>query len=164
MITPRDDILSLLATGKVNDRETALVERPPPSGFTGSTGAGPASVTFATDDAERVVVMAESAEPGFLLLADQCYPGWYATVNGASTPILCANLTFRLVEIPAGRSIVEFRYRPRSVYVGAIVSVLTLVVVVSALLRQNDRASPSTIDAPAPGTMSGGSERRAIPH
>src|SRR5262249_13988629 len=89
-LAARRDILPLLATGRVDQREAALVEQLPASGFTGSTARGSASVAFTVDDAERVVLQADSDEPGFLLLADQCYPGRTATVNGVPSPILCA--------------------------------------------------------------------------
>jgi uncharacterized membrane protein YfhO len=57
-------------------------------------------------------------------------------VNGEDVAILRANYTFRLVEVPAGTSTVEFRYRPMSVLIGAILSVLGLVVVVAVLISQ----------------------------
>lgn len=41
---------------------------------------------------------------GFLVLADQYFPGWHATVNGNEVPIRRANHIFRLVEIPSGTS------------------------------------------------------------
>ena len=63
---------------------------------------------------------------GFLYLADQYFPGWRATVNGAPAPILRANYAFRAVEVPAGTSTVEFRYRPVSVLIGAAITAITL--------------------------------------
>jgi len=49
---------------------------------------------------------------GFLVLSDQYFPGWFASVNGRSAPIQRANYAFRLVEVPAGQSTVEFWYSP----------------------------------------------------
>jgi hypothetical protein len=109
-------------------RHTALVERAPPSGFLGGPGdVNAATVTFVRDDAEDVVLAVDAPQRGFLVLADQYAPGWYATVNGVSTPIMRADYAFRLVEVPAGRSTVTFRYRPLSVFAGAAVSAVTLV-------------------------------------
>ena len=68
-----------------------------------------------------------AAAPGFLFLADQFFPGWRVTVDARESELLRANHTFRLVEVPAGDSTVEFRYRPRSIAVGALLSVAGVV-------------------------------------
>jgi len=60
------------------------------------------------------------------VLTDQDYPGWEATVDGTPTPILRANYAFRAVRVPAGTSIVEFQYRPRSVWLGGLITCSTL--------------------------------------
>jgi hypothetical protein len=109
-------------------RRMALIERAPPSGFLGAPGeASAASVTFVRDDPEDVVIAVDAPQRGFLVLADQYAPGWRATVNGVDSPIVRADYAFRLVEVPAGRSTVAFRYRPVSVFAGAAVSALALV-------------------------------------
>jgi uncharacterized membrane protein YfhO len=46
-------------------------------------------------------------------------------VNGAAVPIMLADYSFRLVEVPAGDSVVEFHYAPITIRLGAVVSVLT---------------------------------------
>jgi len=52
-----------------------------------------------------------------------------ATVDGIPTPILRANYAFRAVRVPAGISVVEFRYRPRSVWLGAAITLGSLAAV-----------------------------------
>ena len=61
--------------------------------------------------------------PGFVVLVDTWDPGWQATVDGQETEVLRANLAFRAVAVPAGDHRIEMRYRPRSVLVGAGLSV-----------------------------------------
>ena len=51
----------------------------------------------------RVVVEADSPEPGFLVLTDTFYPGWRATVDGEPREILRANYLFRGVALDGGR-------------------------------------------------------------
>ena len=67
----------------------------------------------------------QAEQPGFVVLTDQDYPGWRATVDGVPTPILRANYAFRAVRVPGGRSVVEFRYRPWSVWLGLATSLAT---------------------------------------
>jgi hypothetical protein len=62
---------------------------------------------------ERIEIQIEN--PGssrFLLLTDTYYPGWTATVNGESKPIYKADVMFRAVQVPAGKSTVVFEYKP----------------------------------------------------
>jgi Bacterial membrane protein YfhO len=122
-------LLNRLAYGADDLAQVAFVESPMPSGFSGA-GTPPREGTarFARDDPEHVVIDVDAPAPGFLVLADQYYPGWRATVNGTAVPIHRANQMFRLVEVPAGTSRVEFRYRPSSVAVGAAISMATLAV------------------------------------
>ncbi len=60
------------------------------------------------------------------MLLDRWYPGWRATVNGVDVPILRANGVFRAVEIPGGEADVEFRFAPRSLRIGGVLSALGL--------------------------------------
>jgi uncharacterized membrane protein YfhO len=75
-----------------------------------------------------VVLRVRAPARGFLL-ADQDFPGWRATVDGAPAPILRANYLFRAVEVPAGESTVEFRYVPTSLWLGAAITAATLLAV-----------------------------------
>ena len=64
------------------------------------------------------------AAPGLVVLADSYHPGWRASVDGSPAPILATNHLYRGVPVPAGRHTVRFEYRPRSVRLGAILSVV----------------------------------------
>ncbi|MBE0688850.1 MAG: YfhO family protein, partial [Anaerolineae bacterium] len=61
---------------------------------------------------ERVVIEVESSQPGYMMLTDAYYPGWRASVNGEESLIYRADVMFRAVAIPAGRSDVVFEYHP----------------------------------------------------
>jgi hypothetical protein len=127
-VVPDDhQLLRRLAFGHDDLGAVALLEAAPPSGFTGIAGSeGTGTVEFLLDRPERVVLRVEASQRGFLFLADQHYPGWHASVNGERAPILRADYAFRLVEVPAGTSTVEFRYAPVTVPIGAAVSALTV--------------------------------------
>jgi hypothetical protein len=77
---------------------------------------------------ERVEIRAKLASPGWLALTDTDYPGWQVSVNGQPAEIRPTNLMFRAVELPAGESTVVFEYKPRSVQVGAFITVGALAV------------------------------------
>jgi len=128
-------LLNQLAYGTEDLAEVAFVEEPLPSGFTGDARppAGSGSARFVRNDPEHLVIDIDAPGRGFLVLADQYSPGWRARVDDNAVPIVRANYAFRLVEVPAGSSRVEFVYRPASVAIGAAVSVVTLVILAIAL-------------------------------
>ncbi|MDM7461745.1 MAG: YfhO family protein, partial [bacterium] len=75
----------------------------------------------------RLRVVNPTSQTSWLLITDAWYPGWQATVNGESAPLLRANGAFRAVPVPAGEAIVEMRFLPRSVRIGALLSGLGVV-------------------------------------
>jgi hypothetical protein len=62
----------------------------------------------------RVILEVETDRDAVLVLHDPWYPGWEALVGGERRPVLKVNLLFRGVEVPRGRHIVEFVFRPFS--------------------------------------------------
>ena len=139
-----DALLNRLAYGTDDLAEVGFVEEPFASGFTGTAGAhGAGKVRFVRDDPEHIVLDVDAPARGFVLLADQHAPGWRASVDGAATPIRLANYAFRAIEVPAGRSRVEFRYRPASVAIGAGVSATTLALVLAFVARRRARRTAS---------------------
>ena len=135
VVPDRDTRLQRLGAGHEDRRRLALVDENPPSGFLGVPGnQATGEARFVVDEPEHVVLDIDAPERGFLFLADQFFPGWAATVNGEPAPILIGNHTFRLVEVPRGRTTVEFRYRPKRVWIGALISGMTLLLVAGVLI------------------------------
>lgn len=83
---------------------------------------------------ERVVARASTQSPGLLVLTDLHYPGWKATVDSREVPIERVDYLLRGVPIPAGTHEVEFRYEPASFLVGWIISAISSLAVLIALL------------------------------
>jgi hypothetical protein len=126
VIEDAEGLLQRLAFGDDDLRNVAFVEEAVDSGFRGSSAvAGDDQVRFVQNDPEHIILGVTAASRGFLLLADQFYPGWVAAVNGTPARILRANYAFRLIEVPEGESRVEFRFRPRSVVQGTSISIAT---------------------------------------
>jgi hypothetical protein len=86
-------------------------------------GAAPSQVEVLADQPERLVAKVHLDEPGYLVLSDADYPGWRATVDGVQRPILRANGFVCAVLLSPGDHTVEFTFRPRSLVVGAAISI-----------------------------------------
>lgn len=70
---------------------------------------------------------------GWMIAIQNRYPGWRATVDGEPVPVSTANATFMAVPVPAGASEVVLSYRPTSLRLGALVSLLSTAAVVALL-------------------------------
>jgi len=78
------------------------------------------------DGRARLIVRRKTS--GFVVTPIAWYPGWKARVNNESATLLCANYAFTGVAVPAGESLVEFEYAPKSVRNGLISSLFGLIV------------------------------------
>lgn len=76
----------------------------------------PATVLADTHTHTRLRV--ERTRPGYLMISRAHYPGWSARVDGVEQELLRANVGLSAVQVPAGTSEVELRYRPRSFALG----------------------------------------------
>lgn len=83
---------------------------------------------------ECVVVSARVNADAYLLLTDSWYPGWVARVDGVDAPIQRADLIFRAVRLTPGEHRIEFEYHPPSLYIGATVSVIALLILVGVVV------------------------------
>lgn len=70
----------------------------------------------------RVVIEAEAAASGVLVLGDTFFPGWSAKVDGVAQPIYAVNLAQRGVALEKGRHVIEFVYRDRALFRGGLLS------------------------------------------
>jgi len=113
----------------------------------GSEGAGvapchrsPAVTQLVSLDDGSLRISVHSLDNGYLVLSDTYYPGWQATLDGVSVPILRADYAFRAVQIPPGDHLVEFFYHPLSFWGGAWLSALTLAALAMLVLARKIRS------------------------
>lgn len=112
------------------DEGVILAEAPPGWGtWSPSADSHSDQVTVVSYEPERVVIEANLASEGYLVLTDTWYPGWRAWMDGKESPIIRANLLFRAIALPAGQHRVEFSYEPASLQIGAAISLATLLVI-----------------------------------
>jgi Bacterial membrane protein YfhO len=112
-----------------NDTPPELAAR-----FSDGVGVVDASARIVEYSPHRVRVAASTRDDALLVLTDTYYPGWQAFVDGQPQPLVRGDLLFRVVPVPAGEHTVELRFEPTSVRIGLLVSLLAVLVAVTALL------------------------------
>ena len=73
-------------------------------------GTAEGSVTWLERSNDLLRLQVESDRAALLVVADNWYPAWKATVDGDDAEVLRAYHTLRAVAVPAGSSVVEMRY------------------------------------------------------
>jgi uncharacterized membrane protein YfhO len=75
---------------------------------------------------DRVDIRASLRCRGIVVLADTWFPGWRATIDGRSVEVLEVYGALRGVVAEAGDHQIEYRYRPLSAAIGAIMTASAL--------------------------------------
>ncbi len=107
-------------------KQTALIEGNPPL-ETKIGIKGRSRVTFVDYRENYTKIEVETSENGVFILSDAYYPGWKAYLNKKQLKIYSAFGALRAVFLPKGRHELEFRYRPWTFYLGAVLTLITLI-------------------------------------
>lgn len=123
-----------------NPHRTALVD----SGFGANLTEGEIEreATIRSYAPNRIDIRAACSAPAILVLSENHYPGWHATVNDQRAEILRVNYNLRGIRLQPGEHEISFTYRPRSVLLGFSLSIITaLALLIWTLLgRPNGKA------------------------
>lgn len=93
---------------------------PVPSGESGE-----AAIRVISWTPERRVIEVEREKEGPTVFRDNFFPGWKAFTGGQELSVIPANGFQIAVWTPAGKNTIELVYQPRSVAIGAVVSIVT---------------------------------------
>jgi hypothetical protein len=121
------DALAAMRRADWDPSRTAIVDEPLAAVPTGrEADALRSNVAMVADAADSAVIWTASDRPALLVVADNYYPGWTATVDGQPATVHRANHTFRAVEVSAGAHEVRFRFRPAALFRGLWISIASL--------------------------------------
>nr|MBA2503717.1 YfhO family protein [Pyrinomonadaceae bacterium] len=122
--------LKIIRTGKFADgalwdaRRTVLTDELTFVNSTPAVTEGAAEIL--TYEPNRITLRSVSSATSVLVISENFYPGWSATVDGRRTEVLRVNYNLRGVELPPGEHRVELVYRPKSVLLGLALSLAAL--------------------------------------
>ncbi|PIR00145.1 MAG: hypothetical protein COV66_08615 [Nitrospinae bacterium CG11_big_fil_rev_8_21_14_0_20_45_15] len=117
------------------EKEVLLSESYPPSTATDFVG----KVHSVEYSPNAVRIQTEQNEPGYLVLFDSYFPGWSATVDGKSVPILRGNYFYRAVALPSGQHRVQMQYIPEGFSAGLFISLNAFFALCIALFNRDLR-------------------------
>jgi hypothetical protein len=123
-----------VSAGEIDLTREVFLDREPVTRIASDAGKPLLIARLAEDQPEKVVADITSNGPGLLVLTDLAFPGWTAQADGRPAELRVADGFFRAVPLTAGSHRVTFRYRPRSVLVGAAISLLSALTLAAALL------------------------------
>jgi hypothetical protein len=138
----------------------SVVERPTPAM---RAARGTATAVVEEADWHELRLRVDARGNAVVVVSDQLYPGWKATVDGEETEIRPANLAMRAVVVPDGEHELVFRYRPATFTVGvalAFAGLLALLGRVAVPLAARRRYQLRGV-ASAPSSTSGGGSARS---
>lgn len=119
-------------------REVLLEEVDVPSCIGPVEASSQVRVTRPRNDALSIEVA--SASGGWLVLNEAWFPGWTATVDGVARPVHVANVAMRAVAVEPGSHVVQFSYATPGLGRGALVSLVSVLLVGAAAGALRGRA------------------------
>jgi hypothetical protein len=144
-VSNRDEAVRVMADPAVDlSRTTLVLESHNTARVYSALDGCSADAAVSVQDADHpdglVTLTTDSSTSGVLFLSEPFYPERKATVDGQDTTVLRANLAFSAIPLGAGRHTVELRYVPTTLYAGAAISILTVVIWVIAITTSFLRA------------------------
>lgn len=130
-IVAEEDMVDLLRRGDFDPRAEVLLGEDP--GFVSGSDETPVGEARITSyEPGRVVIFATVSHAAFLVLSDNYYPMWKATVDGSPAKIYRAYSTFRAVPLEAGSHTVVFTYDSIYLKIGFVLSSAASLLLVGA--------------------------------
>lgn len=106
----------------------------PPQGYRAVTS--PETVDILKYSPNEIILEARVNESKFLIISDSYYPGWKVFVDGKRDKIYRADYILRAVHLGPGKHIIKFTYDPLSFKIGAIVTLVTVLMITILWIRK----------------------------
>jgi hypothetical protein len=125
-----DEAVPYMMSGAFDPEREVVLAGPVPAPLAGGQVEGSVQWLQRTPNVQRLAVTTDA--PALLVIADNWFPAWHATVDGQEAPVLRAYHTLRAVPVPEGSSTVELTYRSSLLRLSFWLSVVTLTALLSA--------------------------------
>lgn len=148
VIEKREDVLETMIDPQFDPYAMLILEEEPEESIDiNLEDEGKNQVLFTSYKGNEFVLKASLEKGGFLFLSEIHYPGWKAFVDSRERKIYRANYLFRSIYLDKGVHTIRFVFSPFSFKLGALISTLTLsvliVIFIFCLFRRRTRIVPS---------------------
>jgi len=131
-------------------RFLAVIHRPPDQEILQQLKSIPlidaSTVTIKKYSPNEVILNAEMENAGLVVLSDSYHPDWKAFIDGKRTEIFITDFLIRSVFVPQGSHQIRFVFKPVSFYAGAIVSFLSLLILLAILFWSRKKIPYSPLE------------------
>ena len=131
-VVPDNRVVERVLAPDFDPALTALLSEPSPVTLPGGPVQG--DVQWGQVGLDRLELTVESDSNALLVVADNWYPAWKATVDGIEAPVLRAYHTLRAVPVGPGRHDVVMWYDPGTLRGGMLTTVFGLLVLVAVIV------------------------------
>jgi hypothetical protein len=123
-------------------KATVLLEAPPEklAGLGERNFSADADAKITNYTPNHLFIETKADKPSVLVTSEINYPGWEATLDGKQAEIYAADYLLRAIILPAGEHRVEMRYMAPAARNGAIISGLSLLVMIGLFVKARWRA------------------------
>ena len=129
-LLPQSEVLKKLATPDFDPTVAVLIEEEHPSASVATPDPDPpGSVDITSYRRNSVRVEATLDRPAWLVLSDQNYPGWAATVDGVDEKVYTAYYLFRAIRLGSGPHDVVFSFQPTTLLPASVISGTALILI-----------------------------------
>lgn len=125
VVRDEEEMLSLLGASDFDPQQVVILEEEPGLKLPQAMIEG-SRVRVVERESERMLLEADLADNGLLVLSEVHYPGWRAYVDRQEAKVHLADYVLRGVALKKGKHRVELIYDPLSLKVGALLSLITL--------------------------------------
>ena len=127
-----------------------LLERP--ADARSLDGTSKAAVKLLRDQGDQLRISVDAGGSGYLVVADSLRAGgWTASVDGRAVALVAADEAMSAVYVASGRHIVELTYAAPGLRAGAVISAVSILVlmvgVCSAVIRRRSRRQERAAEA-----------------
>jgi hypothetical protein len=149
-VVPDSAAVKRMLARDFDSQHNVLLPQPLPAGV--SVQPDPqGSVRWTNDGVNEQSLLVSSDRPALLVILDNYYDAWHATVDGKEQPLLRANYLYRALPIGAGSHSVRIYYNSRtlnlSVIVSAVILLLLIAVAAFGMLRRAPAHTNTTANA-----------------
>jgi hypothetical protein len=88
---------------------------------------------------------AECTAPSQLVRLELYMRGWSATINGVSVPVTLSENTFQSIDLPLGRSLIKFTFRPPGFEAARLLAIVALIFVSFIFIYELIKRRPAAL-------------------